>query len=111
MTATPFDLDAPLGQRRAIIQRDGDGVEMLEAAWDLRTGPNSDRPFTLVRAAGWTFPIHRCLSQRPSSAYAVAAGHTASRSPMATASISPVYCRPGESRLAQILRDPDRHGE
>ena len=61
MTATPFDLDAPLGQRRAIIRRDGDSVEMVEAAWGLRPGPSSDRPFTLVRAEGRTFPTHRCL--------------------------------------------------
>ena len=61
MTATPFDLDAPLGERRAIIRRDGDGVEMVEAAWGLRPGPSSYRPFTLVRAEGRTFPSHRCL--------------------------------------------------
>lgn len=34
---------------------------MVEAAWGLRPGPNSDRPFTLVRAEGRTFPTHRCL--------------------------------------------------
>ena len=61
MTATPSDLDAPLGQRRAIKRRDGDGIEMVEAAWGLRPGPSSDWPFTLVRAEGWTFPTHRCL--------------------------------------------------
>jgi hypothetical protein len=33
MTATAFDLDAPFGQRRAIIRRDGGGVEMVELAW------------------------------------------------------------------------------
>ena len=61
VTATPFDLDAPLGQRRAIIRRNGEGIEMVEAAWGLRPGPSSDRPFTLVRAEGRTFPTHRCL--------------------------------------------------
>ncbi len=61
MTATPFDLDTPLGQRRAIIRRDAEGVEMVEAAWGLRPGPSSERPFTLVRAEGRTFPTHRCL--------------------------------------------------
>jgi hypothetical protein len=30
MLATAFDTDAPLDQRRAIIRRDGDGVEMIE---------------------------------------------------------------------------------
>jgi putative SOS response-associated peptidase YedK len=61
MTATPFDLDAPLGQRRAIIRRDAEGVEMVEAAWGLRPGPNTDRPFTVIRAEGRTIPTHRCL--------------------------------------------------
>lgn len=61
MTATPFDLDTPLGQRRAIIRRDGHNMEMVEAAWGLRPGPGSDRPFTLVRAEGRSFPTHRCL--------------------------------------------------
>ena len=61
VTATPFDLDTPLGQRRAIIRRNGDDVEMVEAGWGLRPGPSSDRPFTLVRAEGRTFPTHRCL--------------------------------------------------
>src|SRR5690349_20845149 len=61
MTATPFDLDTPLGERRAIIRRGGGGVEMVEAAWGLQPGPASNRPFTLVRAEGRTFPTHRCL--------------------------------------------------
>lgn len=61
MTATPFDLDAPLGQRRAIIRRDGKGVEMVEASWGLRPGPNVDRPYTVVRAEGRTVSSHRCL--------------------------------------------------
>ena len=61
VTAIPFDLDMPLGQRRAIIRRNGDAVEMVEAGWGLRPTPNSDRPFTFVRAEGRTFPTHRCL--------------------------------------------------
>jgi putative SOS response-associated peptidase YedK len=61
MIATPFDLDTPLGQRRAIIRRSGDDGEMLEVAWGLRPGPTSDRPLTLIRAEGRLFPTHRCL--------------------------------------------------
>ena len=38
MTATPFDLDAPLGHRCAIIRRDADGVEMVELAWGASAG-------------------------------------------------------------------------
>ena len=60
MTATPFDLETPLGQRRAIIKWGGGGVEMV-AAWGVQAGPTSNRPFTLVRAEGRTFPTHRCL--------------------------------------------------
>ena len=61
VTATPFDLDTLLGQRRAIIRRNGDDVEMVQAAWGLRPGPSSDRPITLVRAEGRAFQTHRCL--------------------------------------------------
>jgi putative SOS response-associated peptidase YedK len=61
VTATPFDLNTPRGQRRAIIRRNGEDVEMVEAAWGLRPGPGSDRPVTLVRGEGRTFPAHRCL--------------------------------------------------
>jgi putative SOS response-associated peptidase YedK len=61
MTATAFDLDAPLGQRRAIIRRDGEGVEMVELAWGLRPREVDGRAFTVVRAEGRTFPTHRCL--------------------------------------------------
>jgi putative SOS response-associated peptidase YedK len=61
VTVTPFDLNTPLGQRRAIIRRNGEDVEMVEAAWGLRPVPSSDRPFTLVRAEGRAFPTHRCL--------------------------------------------------
>ena len=61
VTATPFDLDMPLGQLRAIIRRNGDDVEMVEAAWGLRPGPTSDCALTLIRAEGRSFPTHRCL--------------------------------------------------
>ena len=61
VTVTPFDLNTPLGQRRAIIRRNGEDVEMVEAAWGLRPGPGSGRPVTLVRGEGRAFPTHRCL--------------------------------------------------
>ena len=81
VTATPFDLDTPLGQRRAIIRRNGDDVEMVEAGWGLRPGPSSDRPFTLVRPrAGRSRPI-AASSRCPTSACPVADARTAFRSP------------------------------
>ncbi|WP_456798933.1 SOS response-associated peptidase family protein [Bradyrhizobium sp. USDA 4473] len=61
MRATPFDLDAPLGQRRAIIRREGVGVEMVELAWGLKGREGETRPFTVVRSEGRRFPTHRCL--------------------------------------------------
>jgi putative SOS response-associated peptidase YedK len=61
MTATAFDLDAPLGQRHAIIRRDGGGVEMVELSWGLKPREGDGRPFTVVRAEGRTLPSHRCL--------------------------------------------------
>lgn len=61
MTATPFDLDAPLGQRRAIIRRADGGVEMIELAWGLKGREGETRPLTVVRSEGRSFPTHRCL--------------------------------------------------
>ena len=61
MVATTFDADAPLDQRRAIIRRDGDGVEMVELPWGLQPRESGGRPFTVIRAEGRTFPSHRCL--------------------------------------------------
>jgi putative SOS response-associated peptidase YedK len=61
MVASAFDPDAPLDQRRAIIRRDGDGVEMAELPWGLRPREPGGRPFTVIRAEGRTFPSHRCL--------------------------------------------------
>ncbi|WP_137387946.1 SOS response-associated peptidase family protein [Rhodoligotrophos defluvii] len=60
MTAIAFDLDAPLGHRRVIIRRDGDGVEMVELPWGLNPSPPGGRPFALVRSERH-FPSHRCL--------------------------------------------------
>ncbi len=61
MVATAFDPDAPLDQRRAIIRRDGAGVEMVELPWGLQPREPGGRPFTVIRAQGRTFPSHRCL--------------------------------------------------
>lgn len=61
---TPFDSDAPLGSRRAIIRRNPDDaqeLEMVEANWgsDPRFGAGDS--FRFVRSEGRTFPSHRCL--------------------------------------------------
>lgn len=60
----PFDLDAPLGSRRAIIRRNPDDaqeLEMVEATWgsDPRFGAGDSYRF--VRSEGKAFPGHRCL--------------------------------------------------
>ena len=61
MIASPFDSDAPLGSRRAIIRRDGDDVEMVELGWGLRPATPEGRPFRFIRSEGREFPTHRCL--------------------------------------------------
>src|ERR1700722_12739535 len=91
VTATPFDLNTPLGQRRAIIRRNGDAVEMVEAGWGLPPTPNPDRAFALVRAEGRTFPTHRCLV--PASDFRLPGRGRASRFSLAygDCSIWPVF--------------------
>jgi len=61
MSATVFDSDASLDERRIIIRRDGDDVEMVKLPWGLQPRETGGRPFTVVRAEDRTFPTHRCL--------------------------------------------------
>lgn len=63
-TPTPFDSDAPLGARRAIIRRNPDDaqeVEMVEATWGSNPRFGAGAAFRFVRAEGQTFPSYRCL--------------------------------------------------
>lgn len=60
MSATVFDSDASLDERRIILRRDGGDVEMVELPWGLQPH-DGGRPFTVVRADGRAFPDHRCL--------------------------------------------------
>lgn len=61
MQATAFDPDAPLDERRAVIRRAGDAIEMVELAWGLRPAAPGGRPLRFVRSEGRAFPSHRCL--------------------------------------------------
>jgi len=61
MKATTFDMDAPVDERRIIVRHGDEGVEMVELPWGLCPKEPGERPFTLVRAEGRTFPSHRCL--------------------------------------------------
>jgi len=61
MSATAFDSEASLNERRVIIRRDGDDVEMVELPWGLQPRETGSQPFTVIRAEGRTFPTHRCL--------------------------------------------------
>lgn len=61
MSATVFDSEASLDERRVIIRRDGGDVEMVELPWGLQPREPGRRPFTVVRSEGRTFPTHRCL--------------------------------------------------
>ena len=60
----PFDSDAPLGSRRAIIRRNPDNaqeVEMVEANWGCDPRFSAGDSYRFVRSGGKTFPSHRCL--------------------------------------------------
>lgn len=62
MTASAFDPEAPLDQRRAIIRRSREGTEMVELPWGMQPPRPGDRPRRVIRAEGRTFhPGHRCL--------------------------------------------------
>lgn len=72
---TPFDNDAPLGDRRAIIRRNPDNAqetEMIEAVWGSNTRFTDGVNYRFVRSEGKTFPINRCLI--PSSEFHMAVG-------------------------------------
>ncbi|TIS05623.1 MAG: SOS response-associated peptidase, partial [Mesorhizobium sp.] len=61
MSASIFDLDASLGQRRVVIRRNAGNVEMVELPWGLEPRERGGRPFTVIRAEGRSFASHRCL--------------------------------------------------
>ena len=63
-TPAPFDSEAPLGTRRAIIRRNPDNpqeVEMVEAVWGSNPRFSDGIDYRFVRSEGKTFPSHRCL--------------------------------------------------
>lgn len=60
----PFDSDAPLRSRRAIIRRNPDDaseIEMVEATWGSNPRFSDGVAYRFARAEGQTFPSHRCL--------------------------------------------------
>lgn len=60
----PFNSNAPLGDRRAIIRRNPDNpqeIEMVEAAWGSNPRFSDGVEYRFVRSEGKTFPSHRCL--------------------------------------------------
>ncbi|RWJ31993.1 SOS response-associated peptidase [Mesorhizobium sp.] len=61
MSASIFDSDALVGQRRVVIRRSAGDVEMVELPWGLEPRERGGRPFTVIRAEGRSFPSHRCL--------------------------------------------------
>jgi putative SOS response-associated peptidase YedK len=61
MSASVFDSEAAIGQRRIVIRRNGGDLEMVELPWGLQPREPSGRAFTIVRAEGRSFPDHRCL--------------------------------------------------
>ncbi|AQR75135.1 hypothetical protein BXU08_17035 [Sphingomonas sp. LM7] len=64
MKASPFESEAPLGSRRAIIRRNPDDaqeIEMIEAAWGMQLGEDGAKPFKFLRSEGKQFRTQRCL--------------------------------------------------
>jgi putative SOS response-associated peptidase YedK len=61
MSASVFDSEAAIGQRRVIIRRSGGDLEMVELPWGLQPREPGGRAFTIIRAEGRTFPDRRCL--------------------------------------------------
>lgn len=60
MSAKVFDFDTPLDERRVIIRRSEDDVEMVELPWGLQPR-QANRPVMVFRAEGRSFSSHRCL--------------------------------------------------
>ncbi len=56
MSATVFQSDAPLDERRVIIRRHDGDVEMVELPWGLRPRDGGLRAVNVVRSEGRTFP-------------------------------------------------------
>lgn len=72
---TPFDSDAPLGARRAIIRRNPDDaqeIEMLEAVWGSNPRFSDGVHYRFMRSEGKSFPGHRCLV--PASEFQLSVG-------------------------------------
>lgn len=71
----PFDSDAPLGDRRAIIRRNPDDaseIEMVEAAWGSNPQFADGISYRFVRSEGRAFPAGRCLI--PASEFQLSVG-------------------------------------
>ena len=64
MKASPFESEAPLGSRRAIIRRNPDNVqeiEMIEAAWGMHSVRTVQSRSSSSARRGRQFRTHRCL--------------------------------------------------
>jgi putative SOS response-associated peptidase YedK len=64
MKASPFESEAPLGSRRAIIRRNPENaqeIEMVEAAWGLPPWDGRGKPFKFIRSEERRFEAMRCL--------------------------------------------------
>ena len=61
MSASVFDSETAIGQRRVVIRRDRGDLEMVELPWGLQPRARGGRAFNIIRAEGRSFPDHRCL--------------------------------------------------
>lgn len=64
LTPTPFDMDAPLGDRRVIVRRKVDDptkTEAVSATWGTDPRFTGGETIKFIRSETTTFPRNRCL--------------------------------------------------
>jgi putative SOS response-associated peptidase YedK len=61
MTVKAFNSDSPLNERRIVIRRSGEDVEMIDLPWSLQPGEPGARRYAVLRAEDRIFPSHRSL--------------------------------------------------
>jgi hypothetical protein len=65
MTVKAFNPDSPLNERRMVIRRSGEDVEMVDLPWGLQPREPGARRYAVLHAEDRIFPSHRPLSKHP----------------------------------------------
>ena len=66
MTVKAFNSASPLNERRIVIRRSGEDVEMMDLRWSLQPREPGARRDAVLRAEDQIFPATVPLSQHPS---------------------------------------------